>query len=236
MADHLQHGAAHAQGIDGADAQQHEAHVAHGAAGDPALHVVLGKGVERAVHDVHDAQHHQGRSQGEVGLRQHLHVEAQQGIAAHLQQHARQQHRHRGVGLTVGVRQPGVQGKHGELHAEAHQEAEITEKAEGATSAALHQLSEVEGDGPVEGQGETAHQDQQRGGGGIEDELGGRVLALLAAPDGDQQVNGHQFQLPGQEEEQEVVGEEHQPLGRGLHQHQGEIEAALAADVPAGGH
>ena len=136
MADHLQHGATDAEGIDRPDAKQHEAHVAHRAAGDSPFDVVLGKGIEGPVDDVDDPQHHQSWGQLQVDLRQHLHVEAQQGIAAHLQQHPRKQHRHRRIGLTVGIGQPGVQGEHGQLDAKAHQETEIAEQAEAAAGGA----------------------------------------------------------------------------------------------------
>jgi len=34
-----------------------------------------------------------------------------------------------------------------------------------------------------EGQGQAAEQDQQRGGGGVKNELGGGVLALAASPE-----------------------------------------------------
>jgi protein-L-isoaspartate(D-aspartate) O-methyltransferase len=46
MADHLQHGPAHAKGVNGANPQQHEAHVADGTAGDaPFDAIVLGGSV-----------------------------------------------------------------------------------------------------------------------------------------------------------------------------------------------
>ena len=77
MADHLQHGATHAEAVDRTDAQQHKAHVADRAAGDPAFDVVLGEGVEGAIDDVHDAQHDQCGCQLQVRLREHLNVEAQ---------------------------------------------------------------------------------------------------------------------------------------------------------------
>ena len=92
MAHHLQHRAADAQSIHGPDAEQHKTHVTDGTAGDPTLDIVLSEGVQGAVNNIDDAEDHQRRSQGEMGVRQHLDVETQQGVAAHLQQHARQQH------------------------------------------------------------------------------------------------------------------------------------------------
>ena len=81
-----------------------------------------------------------------MGLRQHLHVEAQQGITPHLEQDPRQQHGHRRVCLTVGIGQPGVEWENRQLHAEAHQEAQITEQPEAAAGGTGGQLAEVEGE------------------------------------------------------------------------------------------
>ena len=214
MANHLEHGAADTQGINGPNAHEHKAHVAHGAAGDPSFDVVLGEGVERPVDDVDDSQHDQGRRQDEMDLREHLHVEAQQGIAAHLQQHPSQQHRHRCIRLPVGIGKPGVQGEDRQLDAKANQETQVTEQAKGAPRRAGGEVGEVEADGVTrEGQGQSAQQDQQGGCGRVKDELGGRVLPLLAAPDGNQQIDRHQLQFPGEEEQQEILGEKDQALG-----------------------
>ena len=225
MAHHLEHGSADSQGINGTDPHQHKAHVAHGTAGNPAFHVVLGEGVEGAVNDVHDPKDHQGWRQGGVRFRKHLHVEAQQGVAAHLEEHPCQQHRHRSVGLTVGIGQPGVEREHRQFHAEANQETHVTQQAEAAAGGTGRQFRDVEGERVTgEGQCQAADQDQQRGQGRVKDEFGGGVLAVLSAPDGNQQVDGNQFQLPGQEEEQEVLRQKHQALGRGLNKHQGEVQ------------
>ena len=77
MADHLQHGATHAERINRAYTQQHEAHMAHRTTGDASFDVVLGKGIEGPPDDVDDAQNDQGWRQDLVYLGQHLHVEAQ---------------------------------------------------------------------------------------------------------------------------------------------------------------
>jgi hypothetical protein len=75
----------------------------------------------------------------------------------------------------------------------------------------------------VEGHGQAGQQDEQRAAGGVEDELGGGVLTLLAAPDGQQQIHRHQLQLPGQEEQQHVLHGEHGDLAA-IHGQQQEIE------------
>ena len=130
MADHLQHGATDTQGIHSSDAEQHKSHVTDRAAGDPAFDVVLGKGVQSAVNDVDDPEDHQGGARVRWASGSISHVEAQQGIAAHLQQHPGEQHRDRCIGFAVGIRQPGVQREHRQFDAEADQESQVTEQAE----------------------------------------------------------------------------------------------------------
>ena len=144
MAHHLEHGPTDAEGINGSDANENKTHMADGTAGDPAFDVVLGKRIQRAVDDVHDAENHQRGRQGQMGIRQHLNIEAKQGIAPHFQKDTCQQHRHRCIRFTVCIRQPGVQGKHGEFDPEADQEAEITEQTKAAAVGAGGQFAEVE--------------------------------------------------------------------------------------------
>ena len=57
MTDHLQHGAANAEGIYCTNTEQHKTHVAHGAAGNSPFDVVLGKSIQGAVDNVDDAKH-----------------------------------------------------------------------------------------------------------------------------------------------------------------------------------
>ena len=161
MAHHLKHGSADSQRINGTDPHQHKAHVAHGTASDPAFDVVLGEGIEGAVNDVHDSKNHQGRRQGGVRFGKHLHVEAQQCVAAHLQEHSGQQHRHRRVRLAVGIRQPGVEREHRQFHAEADQEAHVTQHAEAAARRTSRQFREVEGEG-VSGESQRQATDQDQ--------------------------------------------------------------------------
>ena len=114
----------------------------------------------------------------------------------------------------MGIGQPGVEREHRQFHAEANQETHVTQQSEAAARRTSRQFRDVEGERVTgEGQCQAADQDQQRGQGRVKDEFGGGVLAVLSAPDGNQQVDGNQFQLPGQEEEQEVLRQKHQALG-----------------------
>ena len=87
----------------------------------------------------------------------------------------------------MGIGQPGVEREHRQFHAEANQEADVTQQAKAAAGGARCQFGEVEGEGVTgESQCQAADQDQQRGQGRVEDEFGCGVLAVLSAPDGDQ--------------------------------------------------
>ena len=46
----------------------------------------------------------------------------------------------------MGIGQPGVEWENRQLHAEAHQEAQITEQPEAASGGTGGQLAEVEGE------------------------------------------------------------------------------------------
>ena len=162
MAHHLQHRSADPQSIHRSDAEQHKTHVTDRTAGDPSFDVVLGKGVEGAVDDIDDAEDDQCRRQGEMGIRQHLHVETQQRITAHLQQHTRQQHGDRGIGFAVGIREPGMEGEHRQFHAEAHQESQVAEQPEAAARGAGGEFREVQSELITgECQRQSTDQDQQ---------------------------------------------------------------------------
>ena len=103
----------HAEGADG-----HEAHVRHRRIGDQLLHVLLRQRHQRGVDDGDDAEREDQRREDDRGVRQHRQREAQEAVAAELQQHAGQDHRARRRRLDVGVRQPGVHRPHRQLDGE----------------------------------------------------------------------------------------------------------------------
>ena len=225
VADHLQHGATGAQGTEAAHADQHEAHVADRAVGDLSLEVALGEGGEGGVNDVHHPQHDQQWGELRVGRWQQFTVEAQQGIAAHLQQDAGQQHVHRCRCFAMGIRQPGVQRHDRKLHAEGDQQPGVAEqlKARAEVFGCKSGVLKTGGAAAEEAHGQGGQQDEQGAAGGVEDEFGCGVLAFLAAPDGQQQIHRDQFQLPGQEEQQHVLHGEHSDLAA-VHGQQQEIK------------
>ena len=173
-----------------------------------------------------------------VGLWQQLHVEAQQGIAPHLQQDPCKQHVHWRRRFAMGIGQPGVQGHDRQLDAKGNQQAGITEQLELLGEVLGHQGREFKGGGaaPVEGHGQGRQQDENRAPGRIENEFCCRVLALFGSPDRQQQVNRQQLQLPGQEEEQHVLHGKHGDLAA-IHGQDQEIkEPWFEGHRPGGQH
>ncbi len=104
------------------DAQDDVAHVADRAVGHQLLEVGLGHGREGAVDDVDDAE--QGHPAGQLLGRPRTDRigDADDAVAAQLQQHAGQDHADRRRRLDVGVGQPGVEREHRHLDGEADEQ------------------------------------------------------------------------------------------------------------------
>ena len=122
VVDHLHDRALHALLVEHEDAQRHEAHVAHRRVGDQLLEVRLDDGHDRAVDDRDEAQHDDQRTPlvGRVGEERQR--EADEAVAAELEQHAGEDHGARGGRLHVRVRQPRVEREHRDLDGERQEE------------------------------------------------------------------------------------------------------------------
>ena len=127
------------------DAQRHEAHVADRAVRDELLQVRLDQRHDRAVDDCDERQDDDQRRplHGRVG--EERHGEAQQAVAAQLEQDARQDHRAGSRCLDVRVGQPGVEREHGHLDREGEEEAREGEELECRIKAEAAQRLVVEG-------------------------------------------------------------------------------------------
>ncbi len=90
--------------------------------GDQLLHIVLDQrdqaGDDYRRHAEAEDQPHELRAR----LGEHRQAEADEAVAAHLEQHARQDHRARGGRLHMRVGQPGVHRPHRHLDREAGEE------------------------------------------------------------------------------------------------------------------
>ena len=150
------------------------------------------------------------------GVGEERHAEAQQAVAAELEQHAGEDHRAGGRCLDVRVGQPGVEREHRHLDREGEEEAGEGEELERRVEAEAAQRLVVERAGPrargdLVGVGHAQDRDEheQRADERVEDELDRGVDAVGAAPDADDQVHRDEHELPEDVEEEHVEREEH---------------------------
>ena len=108
----------------GEDAHGDEAHMRDGRIGDQLLHVLLHQRDQRGVDDGDDREREDQRREVVRGDREHRQREAQEAVAAHLQQDRGQDDRARGRRLDMRVGQPGVHRPHRHLHREGREEGE----------------------------------------------------------------------------------------------------------------
>ena len=133
----------------------------------------------------------------------------------------------------MGVWQPGVEGHQRQLDAKAHQQGRQQHDLATHRQPFAGDRRETEIDRAREqGQAQEGPQDQHARHGREDQELGGRIGALVASPDRDQQPEGDQFKLIEQEEEQQVFGQKgaiHRPTNQQQHR---EIDPRPLAEIP----
>ena len=190
--------------------EQHVAHVADARVGDQALQVLLAQREQRAVDDADRRRASRARCRSPRRVCGMIVTQdAQDAVAAHLQQHAGEDHGdgRRRVGVRVG--QPRVQREHRQLHGEGDEdEAEDHPAAAAAPSLIvlcwqLHHVERVHRFG-AEPHDEEADEHERRAGDRVQHELHRRVLFAAAAPDGDEHVHREQLDLPEEEEHDQV--------------------------------
>ncbi len=208
MVEHLKNRPPHPLGVEGEDPQSHEAHVGKAGVGHQPFVVGLGDGHEGAVKDRDDGEPEHHGSQGDAGVREEGETEPQQAVDPHLGKDRRQQDRHRGGSLGVGLRQPGVEREDRRLHREGQKEGQEGPELEPGREIPLHEDHQVEGFPPREIEGDDPHQHQDRSRQGIDEELQRGLDPPRSSPDPDQEIHGDQHRLPEDVEEDQVEGEE----------------------------
>ena len=144
--------------------------------------------------------------------REHRQREAQEAVAAHLQQDGGEDHRAGGRRLDVRVRQPGVHRPHRHLHREGGEEGEPRPFLQAEREAVAQQHGDVGGAGaPVHRHDGEQHQHraEQR----VEEELEAGIDPARAAPDADDEEHRDQAALEEQIEQHQVErgeGADHQ--------------------------
>ena len=158
------------------------------------------------------------------GVRQHGQREAQEPVGAQFQQHARQHHAARGRGLHVRVGQPRMERKHGHFHGKRGKEGPEQPGLQPGRILGIAQREDIERFFPcVKIEHDNGHEQQDAPGQGIQEKLDGRVHAIGAAPNPDQQIHGNQHGFPEHVEQHEVQRDEHAQRG-GFHHEQADHE------------
>ena len=216
MTDHGEGRTVEAEDRDREDPEQDEAHVRDRRIRDHPLRVLLHRRDDGAVDDPDHGQGEEERGEVGRGAREQLEAEAQHAVRTHLEDDAGQHHRAGRRRFGVHVRQPGVERDERRLDGERGHEAEEQPVLGGGRHAAGGPGGQ---DAVVEGQRarvrlvqERKHQDrceeERRAGRGVDEELGGGVLAVRAAPSRDEEVHRDQHRFPEDEETDEVEAEE----------------------------
>ena len=150
-----------------------------------------------------DREREDQRREVHRGVREHRHREAQEAVAAHLQQDRGEDHRARGRRLDMRVGQPGVHRPHRHLHGERGEEGEPQPGLHALRERVLHQRRDVGGAGlPVHRHDGEQHQHraEQR----VEEELEARIDAARPAPHADDQEHRDEAALEEQVEQHEI--------------------------------
>ena len=208
MRQHLEDAALQPLHGEGEHADGDEAHMGDGGIGDELLHVLLRERHERGVDDGDHRQREDQRRELGGGEREHRDGEAQEAVAAHLQEDAGKDHGARGRRLDMGVRQPGMHRPHGQLHGEGGEEGKPQPGLHRGREAVGEQRRDVGGAGlPIDRHDGEQH--QQRAGERVEEELEARIDAARTAPDADDEEHRDQAALEEQIEQHEVEAREH---------------------------
>ncbi len=193
--------------------EEHKTHVADARIRDEALHVVLRKGKEGAVEHPDNAEHHEGHGQRLCLCREERDCETEQPVGACLEQEAGEDDAARGRGLRVRVRQPGVERHGGELHQEGGEEPEQQEERDRGSDVRMEQGLIVEGidargAAMCEIEADNGREHEKAARLRKEKELDRGPEAVFMAPQVDEKIHGHEHELPGKIEEEEVEAEE----------------------------
>ena len=191
-----------------------EAHMRHRGIGDELLHVLLHQRDQRGVDDGDHRQRVDQRREIDRRLREHRQREAQEAVAADLQQDRGQDHRARRRRLDMRVGQPGVDRPHRHLDRERGEEGKPRPGLQRAREGVMQQRRDVGGAGlPVHRHDGEQHQHraEQR----VEEELEARIDPARAAPDADDQEHRDQAAFEEQIEQHQIEraeGADHQRL------------------------
>ena len=202
--------------------------------GDELLHVALHQRDERGVDHRDHRQDEDEPGELRAGFGEHRQAEADEPVAAELEQHAREDDRSGGRRLHVGIRQPGMHRPHRHLHGEAGEEGQPQPGLRLRREVVVQQRRDI-GRARFVRHPQHCDQHQDRTEQRVEEEFVRGVDAVIAAPYADDQVHRDQAGLKEDVEQEHVLrGEDanHQHF----HQQEGAhvFADALADRIPAG--
>src|SRR6202167_2778206 len=240
MTEHLVNRAIDAHGVERENPEHHETQVTNRRIGNYALEVGLHHGDQRAVDDPDYGQRHEQRNRLDRDGGKQRNRETQKAVGAHLEHHAREDHRARRGRVRVSVRQPGMHMPHRSLDRERQRERR--EQPAGFIHSKRHLVEQRQIEaGAVEMHVRLVHQVQnrdqheKRSNHREQHELDGGVNLAAMSPNADQEVHRNQHHFP-EHVEQEQIDRKQRAEQPGLeHQHE---EAELARplfDIAAAG-
>ncbi len=220
MAQHLENRTIHALLIGCENPHGHITHMRHRRISDQLFHIRLRQSHQRSIDNRNGAHPQHQRRQHLCPHREHRQAEAQEAIAAHLQEDRRQHDRTCGRRLHVGVGQPCMHRPHRHLDRKAGKECKEhqrlhtadhmhPEDREGlAFELMFQQCRNIRG-ASIRKHRHHRHQHQHRAEEGVEEELERRINAFLAAPDADDQEHRDKPRLEEEVEEHKIERHEH---------------------------
>ena len=166
-------------------------------------------------------------------LWEHRQAEANEAIAAKLQEHARQNDRACGRRLNVRVGQPSVNRKHWHFNRKACEEGQPEPRLRACVKVILHQRWYV-GRASIIDHPQHRNQHQDRAEQSVEEELIARVYAVIAAPNAYDEIHRDEARLKEDVKQEDVLRGEHADHQQFHQQESGHILAnALGDAVPA---
>ncbi len=174
---------------------------------------------ERGKDDRANRQSEQPRAEDFDFMREKWQQQAHETVNAHFREHPGQHHRHAGGCAFVSVGQPGVKRKERHFHRESEKDSgkgeprELT--GEEPVFAEIGQCGEIER-APREIDSEEREQHRDAAEKCVNEKLGRGAIAVLAAPDFDEQERRYEAHLVKQKPENKILCGE-RAVERGLH-------------------
>ena len=174
-----------------------------------ALQIGLHHRHPRSVDDPHEGESRDPGEEGGCGLGEHGQGKAKKAVGPHFQEHPGQEDASRRGGFHMGIREPGMKRKEGDLNGKGQGKSDEKPRLDRRRDLSIHQHREVKRRIPSrpdmdQGHCDNGHEHQERAGHCEEDKLDGGIDSPGPTPDPDDEVHGKQRGLPKDIEEDQV--------------------------------